>query len=150
MGWLRLKSRSGGALLSKCHNYEHSCLISFASFPIQHLSVQTLLSQVQTIYIAIRLAFSFSFYSIRLSGCPKKRKWTQNQSVKLELPLTDVVSVMQCVAVRQARYSQVSLSPQTIQHILDKVLSLCQGQEDLHVVCHTHRHPQRARSQFGK
>lgn len=55
------------------------------------------------------------------------------------MALTDVVSVMQSVAVGQARYSQVSLSPQTIQNILDKVLPLCQGQENLHVVCHTHK-----------
>lgn len=54
------------------------------------------------------------------------------------IALTDVVSVMQCVAVRQAGYSQVSLSAQTVQHILDKVLALGQGQEHLHVVCHTH------------
>lgn len=56
--------------------------------------------------------------------------------------LTDVVSVLQCGAVGQAGYSQVSLSPQAIQLVLDYVLPLCQGQEGLHVVCHTHEHTQ--------
>lgn len=48
--------------------------------------------------------------------------------------LTDVVPVMQSAAVGQAGYSQVPLSPQTIQNILDEELPLGQGQEDLHVV----------------
>lgn len=51
--------------------------------------------------------------------------------------LTDVVSVLQCVAVGQTGYPQVSLSPQTVQLILDYVLPLGQGQEHVHVVCHT-------------
>lgn len=42
---------------------------------------------------------------------------------------------MQRAAIGQARYSQVSLGPQAIQHVLDKELPLRQGQEDLHVVC---------------
>lgn len=68
-----------------------------------------------------------------------KSTWQESVFVKWAPALTDVVPVMECVAVGQARYSQVSLSTQTIQHILDKVLPLCQGQENLHVVCHTHK-----------
>lgn len=81
---------------------------------------------------------------------PKIDKVKFKQPVKLVLALTDVVPVMQCAAVGQAWYSQVSLSPQTIQHILDKELPLREGQEDLHVVCRMDRHPQKAQLQFGR
>lgn len=49
--------------------------------------------------------------------------------------LTDVVTVMECAVVRQARYSQVLLGTQAVQLTLDDELPFSQAQESLHVVC---------------
>lgn len=56
--------------------------------------------------------------------------------------LTDVVSVLQYEAVRQARDPEVFVSPQTVQLILYYVLTLSKRKEYLHVVCHTHEKTQ--------